>query len=68
MITIQTIELNTSERITLQKALSIIDDIAKAANTSRENVIDYLYEVAETEIGGVREYLIKAVHDISEIK
>ena len=68
MITTQTIELNDHERITLQEALSIIDDIAETANTSRENVIDYLYEVAETEIGGVREYLIKAVHDISEIK
>ena len=66
MITTQTIELNTSERLTLQKALSLIDDIAETANTSRENVINYLYEVAE--IGDTREYLIKAVHDISEMK
>lgn len=66
MRTTHTIELNTSEILTLQKALSIIDDITANANTSRENVIDYLYEVAE--IGDTREYQIKPVHDINKIK
>ncbi len=65
MITLQTIELNDSERLALQKALGIIDNIATIANVSRSNVIDYLYKVAVSEDD--REYYIKAVHDIKKI-
>lgn len=66
MRTTHTIELSTSEILTLQKALSIIDDIAATANTSVDNVFEYLCEVAE--IDDTREYHIKPVHDINKIK
>ena len=65
MRTTHTIELSTSEILTLQKALSIIGDIAATANTSVDNVFEYLYEVAE--IKG-SEYSLKPVHDINKIK
>ena len=66
MITTQTIELNDSERLTLQKALGIIEEIATIASTSISNVLDYLYDVAESK--GDYEYNVKAIHSIDEIK
>lgn len=66
MITTQTIELNDNERLTLQKALGIICDMSAIANTSASNVFEYLCEVAETKDN--REYSIKALHDIYEMK
>lgn len=66
MTTTQTIELNDKERLTLQGALGFISDMAAIANTSANNVFEYLCEVAE--IKDNREYYIKAVHDIKEIK
>ena len=69
MLTTQTIELNDNERLTLQKALGIIDDIATIANTSVDNVFEYLCEVAEiAENKGKHEYFIKALHDIYAMK
>ena len=67
MITTQTIELNDKERLTLQNALSIIIDIAAIANTSENNVFEYLCEVAEMKSNN-REYTIKALHNIYEMK
>lgn len=66
MITKQTIELNDTERLALQRALGIIDNIATITNVSRSDVVDYLYKVAQIEDD--REYYIKAVHDMKEIK
>ena len=69
MLTTQTIELNDKERLTLQNALGIIDDIATIANTSVDNVFEYLFEVAEiAETKGKHEYFIKALHNIYEMK
>ena len=69
MTTTQTIELNDKERLTLQTALEIIDDISAIANTSVDNVFEYLCEVAEiAETKGKREYSIKALHDIHDMK
>lgn len=65
MITTQTIELNDKERLTLQNAMNIILDIAAIANTSESNVFDYLCEVAEVKDN---QYLIKALHNIYEMK
>lgn len=65
MITTQTIELNDNERLTLQKALGIIIDISAIANTSANNVFDYLCEIAEVKDN---QYLIKALHNIYEMK
>lgn len=66
MTTTQTIELNDKERLALQRALGIIDNIATITNVCRSDVVDYLYKVAQIEDD--REYYIKAVHDIKEIK
>lgn len=67
MITTQTIELNDKERLTLQNAMNIILDIAAIANTSESNVFDYLCEVAEMKSNN-REYTIKALHNINDMK
>lgn len=66
MTTTQTIELNDKERLTLQNALGIMYDIAAIANTSVDNVFEYLCEVAE--VKGNREYSLKALHNIYEMK
>ena len=66
MITVQTIELNDKERLALQNALGIIDNIAVIAKVSMDSVFDYLCKVAVSEDD--REYHIKAVHDIKDIK
>ena len=66
MTTVQTIELNSDERETLQKALCIIDNIAVITNVSKSNIVNYLYNVADIEDDCG--YSIKAIHDIKEIK
>ncbi len=66
MITKNTIELNDNERLALQDALGIIDNIATIANVSRSDVIDYFYKTVIIEDN--YRYYIKAVHDINEIK
>ncbi len=67
MTTTQTIELNDSERLALQKALGIIDNIAVIVNVPKSNVFDYLCEVAEID-DDANAYLIKALHNIKEIR
>lgn len=66
MITKQTIELNDNERLALQKALGIIDNIAEIVEVSMDSVFDYICKVAVSEDD--REYYIKAIHNIAEIK
>ncbi len=65
MTTTQTLELNDNERLTLQKALGIICDIAAIANTSVDKVFEYLCEAAEIKD---RVCTIKAVHNIYAVK
>lgn len=66
MITKQTIELNDNERLALQKALGIIDNIAVIVNVPKSNVFDYLCEIAVIEDDNA--YHIKAIHNIDEIR
>jgi len=66
MTTEKTIKLNDSERLALQKALGIIDNIAVIANVSMDSVFDYLFKVAVFQDD--REYHIKAIHNIDEIR
>ena len=67
MTTTQTIKLDDSERLALQKALFIIDNLAEIAEVSMESVFDYLFKVAVFK-EDYREYHIKAIHIIDEIR
>lgn len=62
----QTIQLDDSERLALQRALSIIDKISDVAKVSMDTVFNYFCESAD--VGKDYEYHIKAFHDIENIR
>ncbi len=66
MTTVQTIQLDDSERLALQKALGIIDKISGIANVSMGSVFDYFLDVAE--IKDVYEYYIESFHNIEDMR
>lgn len=65
MTTVQTIQLDDSERLALQKALGIIDRVSDITKVSMDSVFDYFCENAD--IGKDYEYHIKALHNIEDI-
>ncbi len=62
----QTIELSDSERITLEKALSLIDQIADVVDDSMESVFEYF--VVNSDPAEDKGYYVKPVHDIAEMR
>lgn len=62
----QTIELSDSERITLEKALSLIDQIADVVDDSMESVFEYFVVNSDPTEG--KGYKVKALHSIKEIR
>lgn len=62
----QTIELSDDERITLEKALSLIDKIADVVDDTMENVFEYFVVNSDPTEG--KGYYVKPLHDITEIK
>ena len=66
MKTTQTIELSNEERETLEKALSLIDQIADVVDDSMESVFEYFVVNSDpTEGNG---YYVKPVHDMAEMR
>jgi len=66
MTTVQTIQLDDSERLALQRALGIIDEVSVVANVSKENVFKYFWRVAD--VKGDYDFYIKSLHNIEEIR
>ncbi len=66
MTTVQTIQLDDSERLALQRTLGIIDRVSELARVSKENVFKYFWNVAD--IKGDYVFCIKSLHNIEEIR
>jgi hypothetical protein len=66
MKTTQTIELNDDERATLEKALSLIDQIADVVDDTMESVFEYFVVNSDPTEG--KGYYVKPVHDITEMR
>lgn len=62
----QTIELSDSERITLEKALSLIDQMADVVDDTMESVFEYFVVNSDPTEG--KGYCVKPVHDIAEMR
>lgn len=65
MKTVQTIELNTHERVVIQDFLKIVDEIAEIANKSMDDIFEYFCEVAD--INDDNTYSIDMLHDITKM-
>ena len=66
MKTTQTIELSNEERETLEKALSLIDQIADVVDDSMESVFEYFVVNSDPTEG--KGYYVKPVHDMAEMR
>lgn len=66
MKTTQTIELNDDERATLEKALSLIDQIADVVDDTMESVFEYFVVNSDPTEG--KGYYVKPLHDIAEMR
>ena len=66
MKTTQTIELSNEERETLEKALSLIDQMADVVDDTMENVFEYFAVNSDPTEG--KGYCVKSVHDIAEMR
>ena len=64
MKAIQTIELSDDERVILQKALYLIDQISDVTNIGMCEIFDYFLD-SETDDG---HYSVKALHNIKEMR
>ena len=66
MITVQTIQLDDSERLALQRALGIMDKVSDIAKVSMDAVFEYFCGVADIEDD--YEYRIASLHFIQNIR
>lgn len=66
MKTTQTIELSQGERETIEKALSLIDQIADVVDDSMESVFEYFVVNSDPTEG--KGYYVKPLHDIAEMR
>ena len=66
MKTTQTIELSDDERKTLEKALSLIDQMADVVDDTMESVFEYFVVNSDPTEG--KGYYVKPVHDITEMR
>jgi hypothetical protein len=62
----KTIELSNDERETLEKALSLIDQIADVVDDTMESVFEYFVVNSDPTEG--KGYYVKSVHDITEMR
>ena len=65
MKAIQTIELNTHERIVVQDFLKLVDEISNIANKSMDDIFEYFCEVADINDDDI--YSIDVLHDITKM-
>lgn len=66
MKTTQTIELSDDERLTLSRALKLIDQISDVVDDTMANVFDYFVDNSDITENG--HYSVKALHNIKEIR
>ncbi len=66
MKTTQIIELSDNERVTLEKALSLIDQIADVVDDTMESVFEYFLVNSDPTEG--KGYYVKPVHDIAKMR
>ena len=66
MKTTQTIELNNNERLTLGKALKIMDEVSNIVGIPMVDVFEYFAGVSDSTDDG--HYEVKALHYIAEMK
>ena len=62
----QTIELSDGERETIEKALSLIDQIADVVDDTMESVFEYFVVNSDPTEG--KGYRVKPLHDIAEMR